>query len=701
MAVNGGPLRKIAVLALVAFTLSLGLYLSGALAPFELKIYDQLSRLLNPAKSPGDIVIVQVDQQSIDALSSDNITWPWPRQMYAPLLDYLAEADAVFIDILFTEPSSYGEEDDAIMAKALKKAGNVYLPVFLSANQRSMGADELAYLKKVALPDVLTTRLKYGSAITNIDSLRNAARGAGNVMIKPDTDGVYRRVPLCFGFRDLTIPHFVLGYLVEQGKIRVRDGGLLADGKPLPLSADNLLLRYYSSEQPFPAISAAAIFKASNDSRAGKIPAIARNYFKGKKVFLGLTAAGLYDMKPTSISAVSTGVLVHATALDTMLHRHFIRQLPASVSISVMFLIALAVSWFILTHHTLISNLPFFALSAVVTLVLPAMLFKNGIYVQVAPSVVTLLVAVITAAAYSYATEGKERRFVRRAFGQYMDETIVQHLLKNPELIKPGGQRRRVSVFFADIAGFTSLAEKLPAEETAKILHTALNAFSEVIIRNHGVIDKYIGDCIMAFWGAPLGTEQDEINACRAAIQCQEALIEINRGFHSEGLSEIAIRIGIHSGDAIVGNLGSDRLFDYTVVGDTVNLASRLESANKHFKTRVMVSEDTYTRTEGLFPARQLGLIEVKGKSLPVGIYELLVAAELPEAGLRSFLDAYQEGYALFREKRWQEAADAFRRFLGVYTDDGPAAYYLAWCERLLANPPLTNDWNVIKMTEK
>ncbi|WP_054696025.1 adenylate/guanylate cyclase domain-containing protein [Geotalea toluenoxydans] len=136
----------------------------------------------------------------------------------------------------------------------------------------------------------------------------------------------------------------------------------------------------------------------------------------------------------------------------------------------------------------------------------------------------------IASVAFSYATEGKERRFVRRAFAQYMDETLVDYLLQNPDLIKPGGQRRRVSVFFADIAGFTTIAERLPAEATAKILHTALNTFSEVIIRNHGVIDKYIGDCIMAFWGAPIASENDELNACRAAVECQEALVEINRG---------------------------------------------------------------------------------------------------------------------------------------------------------------------------
>ncbi len=696
MIFTGAQLRKIVVLTIAALAISLGLFLSGVLSPFELKVFDLFSRQLNPTRSAGGIVIVQIDQRSIDAMSGENITWPWPRQMYAPLLDYLSEADAVFIDILFTEPSSYGEEDDAVFADAVKKAGNVYLPLFLSGNKRDMAATELAYMRRVSMPDVLSTRLVYESAITDIDKLRNAARGAGNVMMKPDPDGVYRRVPLSFRFRGMTIPHFVLGYLLEKGRVAVRDGRLVVDDSRVPLMGDSLLLRYYSGEQPFPAISAATLFKASLDSQAGKTPAIPKGYFKGKKVFIGLTAAGLYDMKPTSISPVSTGVMVHATTLDTLLHRQFITPAPALVPIVLMFIISLAVCWFVLTHHTLGSNLSFFAVASLFAVGLPAALFRSGIYVQTVPMVSALIVAMISAVAYSYATEGKERRFVRRAFAQYMDETIVQYLLKNPDLIKPGGQRRRVSVFFADIAGFTTLAEKLPPEATARILHTALNAFSEVIIRNHGVIDKYIGDCIMAFWGAPLETEHDEINACRAAVQCQETLVEVNRGLAAEGLTEIAIRIGIHSGDAIVGNLGSDRLFDYTAIGDTVNLASRLESANKHFKTRVMVSEETFKRTEGLFPARELGLIEVKGKSQPIRIFELM-AAENPAP----LIVAYQRAYALFLEKRWAEAAEAFDHFLDAYPGDGPAVYYKGWGETLRENPPLTNDWNVIKMTEK
>jgi adenylate cyclase len=314
---------------------------------------------------------------------------------------------------------------------------------------------------------------------------------------------------------------------------------------------------------------------------------------------------------------------------------------------------------------------------------------------------VALVLAALAAAAFSYATEGRQRRFVRRVFAQYMDESIVTHLLDNPELIKPGGRRQRVTVFFADIAGFTSLAERLSPEETSRMLHTVLNCFSEVIIRHHGVIDKYIGDCIMAFWGAPLAGGEDEFNACSAAVSCLEELARINEEFRAEGLYEISIRIGIHSGDAIVGNLGSDRLFDFTVIGDTVNLASRLESANKFFHTRSMVSEDCLGQTNDAFLARELGLIAVKGKSDPVRIYELLAKKELATGEQLAFVAGFQAAIDLFYRQEWDEGARAFAGLLEMAPGDETANYYRKWCDILRNNAPLTDDWNVIKMTEK
>jgi adenylate cyclase len=233
------------------------------------------------------------------------------------------------------------------------------------------------------------------------------------------------------------------------------------------------------------------------------------------------------------------------------------------------------------------------------------------------------------------------------------------------------------------------------------MLQTILSAFTEVIIQNKGVIDKYIGDAIMAFWGAPLESEEDETSACRAALQCVARLEEINEQNAARGWARVDVRVGLNSGDAVVGNLGSERLFDYTAIGDTVNLASRLESLNKYFGTRIMISGDTLKKTDDRFFVRDLGLIEVKGKNVAVNIFELLGDASeaLPE--IRQAVGAYHRGLALYREGKWDEAIGAFDRVIAGRPGDGPSLFYRARCEKQRTDPRLTGDWDVVKMTEK
>jgi adenylate cyclase len=320
---------------------------------------------------------------------------------------------------------------------------------------------------------------------------------------------------------------------------------------------------------------------------------------------------------------------------------------------------------------------------------------------NIIPPVLSLMMSFMISVAYSYATEGRQRLFLKRTFSQYMDKRIADYLLENPSLIKPGGQNKRLTVFFADIAGFTSISEKASTEKIATMLHRVLNLLTEVIIRNNGVIDKYIGDCVMAFWGAPLETDKDEINACYAAIQCISSLSELNNLFRAEGFPEIAIRIGIHSGDAIAGNIGSDRLFHYTVIGDTVNLASRLESVNKFFKTRIIISEDTIKETDNHFFTRGLGLIEVKGKTLPIKIFELIGGKENIAPDKRELITLFHQGITFYEDRKWREASQIFDEILEKYPNDGPSEFYKSRCEYLISNSFLTEDWNIIKFTEK
>jgi len=693
--------KQIIALACISFAVSLIIFLTGISGTFEYKAFDLFSKYLNPPHPSDNILIVQVDQQSIDALSKEGITWPWPRQMYAPIIEYLSEAEAVFMDILFTEPSSYGQEDDVILSKAIKKASNVYLPLFLTGQQRAITAEDEGFLKRLSVRDKISAPLSFNSVIVPIDTLRDAIRGTGNVTISPDEDGVYRRIPLIFQLKQHVIPHFVLSYLLQKRIVNIANGSLYAKDTTIPLTDGKLILRYYREKNPFPLFSFVDLLNSYIAGTKQKLQIIKKDLFKGKIVFIGLTAAGLYDLKPTSILSISSGALIHATTLSNIINKNFITKLHWIYVILFMLLICVFIAYSVLKHHSMYINLSIFIISLIVIVTIIASLFKNSLYINIIPPLVSLVFSFIISVAYSYAVEGKERLFIKRTFSQYMDKKIVDYLLQNPSLIKPGGQKRRVTAFFADIAGFTTIAEKHSPEDTAVILHRVLNSLTEVIIQNGGVVDKYIGDCIMAFWGAPVETDHDQVNACNAALQCIESLKELNNAFPKKGSPEIALRIGIHTGDAIAGNIGSDRLFNYTVIGDTVNLASRLESVNKVFKTKIIVSEDTINGTGNEFFARELGLIEVKGKTIPVKIFEIIGEEGRIPSEKREVVMPFNQGLTLYKEKKWHEALGLFDNILKQNIEDGPSEFYKKKCEYYIANPPLTKNRDIVKMTEK
>ncbi len=645
--------------------------------------------------------MIHVDQATIDELNQQGITWPWPRQIYAPIIDYISEAKAIFIDILFTEPSSYGEEDDIKFSKAIKRSSNVYLPVFLSINKRDLTEEDHIFLKGISVNNSeIPISSEYFSAILPIDELKKEVAGSGNVTISPDNDGVYREIPLFFQIQDYIIPHFLLGHLIEDNIMDFKGDSVYANKVKLDLLEGKVLIRFYKSENPFKVFSASQILQSYLDEEASKKPIVTRDYFKDKYVFIGLTAAGLYDLRPTSVASVSTGVLIHATTLDNLLNSTFLKRVPGIVAITVILLVCIVTTVFVLRTHFLWKNVAFFIALNLILLIASILLFKSRIFFSLLPLLFSASISFIVSLAYSYATEGKQRSLVQRTLLQYMDKQIADYILNNPELMKPGGRNTNVTVFFADIVGFTTLSENKKPEEVANILFDILNAMTEEIIVMNGVIDKYIGDCIMAFWGAPLDSDNDEINACQASLNSLRTLDEINRGFKEKGMTEISVRIGLHTGPVIAGNLGSNRIFNYTVVGDTVNLASRIESVNRVYGTNIIISEDTLNNTGDKFLTREIGLIAVKGKEVPIRIYELIGEREAVDQECVLMVEKYNQGMELYKQKSFEKAIEVFSGIL-ENNNDGPSEFYKKRCDNLRSNVDLSDDWQVIKFTEK
>jgi adenylate cyclase len=698
----GDRTLKILMLTVISAAVGIGIYLAGFLNLFELKAFDTYSRQFNPSESHDKVVMVEVDQQSIDAFSEQlSINWPWPRQIYAPILEYLSEAEAVFIDILFTEPSSYGHEDDLIMAGAVENASNVYLALFLTNQEKQLDEEDEAFLRRIALEDAIEADINFNSAIPPIGELERAVKGAGNVTISPDEDGVYRKVPLVFQLREHTIPHFIIGHLVEKDLIKIRENKIWLRDKALPLHDNKLLLRFYTNRDPFEVFSAADIlnyYLQADSSTESEVP---KSYFKGKYVFIGLTAAGLYDLKPTAVSSVSTGVMVHATALDNIINQTYITHVAKGYVIVFILIICFIVSFMVLKSYSIIINSSLFIVLLVVSVAVPAVMFRNTLYMDITPPAISLIISFVIAAVYSYATEGKKRKEVKNAFQHYVSPAVVDNILKEMEKLKLGGEKKELTALFSDIRGFTSISEGLDPEDLVKFLNEYFTVMTRIILNYQGTLDKFIGDAIMAFYGAPLEQKDHAVRACRTAVDMIQSLRELQADWEARKLPYIDIGIGLNSGDMTVGNMGSDERFDYTIMGDNVNLASRLEGINKVYGTNIVISQYTHELIkEDSFFIRELDSVRVKGKKEPVTIYEL-ISYGLPEKNTQDAIELFKQGLGAYKQQNWDKAISILKEALSLKPDDKPSGLYIKRSEEYIINPP-PGDWDgVYVMTTK
>jgi len=303
--------------------------------------------------------------------------------------------------------------------------------------------------------------------------------------------------------------------------------------------------------------------------------------------------------------------------------------------------------------------------------------------------------ALVLALVFNYATEGRQKRFIKSAFRQYLSPAVIDQLIQQPDRLQLGGERRVLSIFFSDLANFTTLSESLDPEALTQLLNDYLSAMTDIIHDEGGTVDKYEGDAIIAFWNAPLTVEGHALRAVRAALRCQESLARLRPGFRERTGHDMYMRIGLNTGPAVVGNLGSHQRFDYSMLGDSVNLAARLEGANKQFGTHTMVSKATFDRVSDRIAGRELGRIAVVGRREPVTVYEPLPAEVSPQH--RQRLDCFVQGLHLFYQG---DFAAALARFRTIEAQDPPAAAYAARCRTFRESPPA--DWQgVWELTSK
>ena len=711
------------------------LLLTGALRGPERTTWDwRVSTLAAPTEATDDVILVLVDQESLELMSSQNgVDWPWPRSFYGFMLEFFRHADAasVTFDIILEDEGQFGVDDDRQMLTAAAEYGRTIYGAELLARRGENIEPWPSYIGRPDLtvenvPEAMRRRFTFAQASFPHQDVIPANATLAFVNQENDDDGVFRRYRLLSYHDDQPIPALASAPLAVTGDApllyRFEGGALYVGETRVPLDNDgNVLLRYTTPGETDPDTGARTGYLHENypafdivisgfNLATGGEPTVDSGPFTGKHVFVGLSASGLLDLRPTPLDPRAPGVSVHATMLDNLLAGDYLQDLPAGASIALIVILTLAAAFAATYAQRTVTEALLSAgvLAAIVGLAVGGYLVD--FWVPMVVPLVTVFLALAAANVANYATEGAQKRFIRGAFGQYLSPAVISELESDPDKLRLGGEKRELTMFFSDIQGFTTLSEGLQPEQLSGFLNHYLTELVSIIQDAGGTIDKFEGDAIIAFWNAPLDLHDHPLRAVRAALACQERLAEL-RPEYAKPITEAAAngeipgvgreiytRIGLNTAEVSVGNFGSRTRFDYTALGDGMNLASRLEGANKVFGTYAMISHATRERIGDAYPVRELGRIAVVGRLEPVTVYEPFSASDYEQR--REVLETYDRALRLWYNNRLDEAREAFGSIAG---DDIVAAKMVDQCDIWLATDPAERaSWTgVTSLTEK
>jgi len=734
------------IIALLAFA-GIGLLdFSGVFRFLENKTYDLRIRLLAGFDRPSDdIIVILINQDSLDWAQRDRgWSWPWPRKAYAELLDYmrLGGANSVAFDIIFSEPSVYKTEDDEAFILAEKEFGAAVQVVMISSRSGSA----------VSWPPGLETPVfetagfgrflerfgrggeesRLSRAVFPIQGLRDGAAALGCATGFPDSDDVFRRLRLFTLFDGKAVPGLSAASLIVSGHGKhisydSKNSRIQWGEFSVPVDKNGTsLLRFHGALNRYIPYYAKDILQSYETHLRGDEPALPPQDFEGKYVFVGLYAEGLFDVFNTPISSLYPGMGVHITMLDNLLNGNFIRESPRQLNLLILFAVVVLIIAICLFNRRLIvhASAVILELSAVIAAAFAAYQWGN-LWIPMVMYFAGITAAFIAATLYNYATEGSQKRFIKSAFSQYLSPKVIDRIIADPSQLKLGGEKREMTAIFTDVRGFSTITEALgDPEKLVELLNHYLTRMSDIILENQGTIDKYEGDAIIAFFGAPAYLDNHAGLACRSALLMKKAEAQVNREAFEKGLitdatleamvkkgilqgaedAPMFTRIGVNSGDMVVGNMGTPSKMNYTIMGNAVNLAARLEGVNKQYNTGgILISEYTRTRIGDEFILRPLSRVRVVGINTPLRLYELLdIRADAPPA-LTDMVRRWEHGFALYEQKDFSAAGNVFQAVFRQNNADLAAKKYYDRCYKYTVSPPDDNEWDdgVDNLTEK
>ncbi|MBI2152335.1 MAG: CHASE2 domain-containing protein [Candidatus Rokubacteria bacterium] len=571
--------------------------LLGVVDSLELGSLDRRFILRGPIRPASPIVIISIDEDTFDEL---DLAWPFPRALHGRLLDLLSQGRpaAIGLDILFIEPSMHGPPDDQALAKAVARAGNVVLGANLTTTEGQYGS------KQDLNPP--------------LPVIRKGAAAFGFVNLVTDEDNFVRRGDIRLPYQEGVQESFDL----HLYNLAVKAG---VPTKPLPPDR-RVYINFRGPKRTFPIVPYYQVLNGD----------VKPEEFAGKIVLVGAAAAVLHDEFPTPFSGEEKmpGVEVHANMLETLLHGNRLTRIHPYVGA----LLALVAALLATLATSRLRPIRAFLLIVAAGTLYAALAFwvfvKLYFWLELVSVVLALVSGYGTTVVANYIREQREKRRLSRFFSP----DVIKEILKSQSEGSLVGSRRRVTVLFSDIRGFTSLSEKLSPEQVVEMLRDYLTTMTEVVFKYGGTVDKYIGDAIMALYGAPFEQPNHAEQAVRTALEFQEQVKVLSERWEAKCGARLRNGVGINTGDAVVGTIGSQQRLEYTAIGDTVNLASRLEGLTKDFLSPIVVSESTHEEVKHLFYSRYLGEVKVKGKEIPVKIYAVEKAEGRQAA--RAFLEA-------------------------------------------------------------
>ncbi|MDS1314446.1 CHASE2 domain-containing protein [Aliarcobacter butzleri] len=698
-------------------SLSLSIFLSAIYIFFpslpdslDNRLRDYLFTIRGELPHNQNVVIVDIDETSIKSLGQ----WPWSRDILAKILENLTLSNVgiVGLDIVFAEEDRTSPHKILQDLKIYKKDVPNYDLEFANVVENSpvilgyqfdLVKKDNTNAKVPQIPAIFIEKdkpqdknylIEAYNTILNIPQIQDKAYSSGFFNNIPDDTGIIRSVPLIISYDDIIYPSLALEVIrvindTQKVVVQYDENGIsniVLDDISIPTDRyGRMLINFRGPERSFKYISAIDIYNNSFD----------KSEIDGKIVLIGTSAAGLFDLRATPFDSIFPGVEVHANIIDNILIQDFIYKASWLDGANILIIFVLSIIVVMLTTYTTFWANPIIFLSFSISYLFLVynLLFDYGIVLNILFPIATVLIASIMTTLFDYFYNIKKEEAIKAKFASKVSKNVMDDILKNIDKNEFSAKSKEVTIFFSDIRGFTNISEKLDAKELISFLNRYMQPMSEIIIKYQGTIDKFIGDAIMAYWNAPIDIKNHCDLALKASLEQLEVLAKLNVELQKENLPKIDIGIGLNTGTVIVGEMGSSLRSDYTVIGDTINLGSRVESLCKYYDSKLNISNFTKDKLQEKYIFRFLDLVKVKGKNEPVEIWQVLGKGESNES-LKEELDLYHKAIEFYKNSDFINALEIFESLENNENKTNKNIYkiYITRCKEFIKTPPKNFD---------